>query len=135
MQDLIDVADKNNYTLYGEPAQLEKEGMTVEQLTDLYAKYGFKLSDETGKVIVREPNAKPVQKEQLQKAIEAKTTTNPTSPPIVVPKAPPATSPNAADNPTPNAPSTTAAIYANGLAATSDTALKKSNASSLSVNM
>ena len=58
LQDLIEVADKNNYTLYGEPAQLEKEGMTVKQLTDLYAKYGFKPTDETGKVIVREPGAK-----------------------------------------------------------------------------
>ena len=58
LQDLIDVADKNNYTLYGEPAQLEKEGMTKEQLTALYAQYGFKPMDELNKVIVREPGAK-----------------------------------------------------------------------------
>lgn len=61
LQDLIDVADKNDYTLYGEPAQLEKEGMTKEQLTALYADYGFKPKDETGKVIVREPGAEVVQ--------------------------------------------------------------------------
>ena len=50
LQDLIDVADKNNYTLYGEPAQLEKESMTVEQLNNLYEKYGFKKKDESGKI-------------------------------------------------------------------------------------
>ena len=58
LADLIEIADKNGYTLYGEPVQLEKEGMTKEQLTNLYAQYGFKPTDETGKVIVREPGAK-----------------------------------------------------------------------------
>lgn len=58
LQDLIEIADKNDFTLYGEPAQLEKEGMTAEQLTNLYKRYGFKPTDETNKVIVREPGAK-----------------------------------------------------------------------------
>jgi GNAT superfamily N-acetyltransferase/Ca2+-binding EF-hand superfamily protein len=62
LQDLVDTADKNNYTLYGEPAQLEKEGMTVAQLTSLYADYGFETTDKTGKVIVREPSVQPTVK-------------------------------------------------------------------------
>ena len=65
----------------------------------------------------------------LENAISNNPTNGPTSPAVVVPNAPPAVSPNSADNPTPNAPSTTAAIYANGLAASSNTALQKSNAS------
>ena len=66
IKDLIDVADKNNYTLYGEPAQLEKGGMTAEQLSQFYSKFGFQPSEVSNKVIVREPNqpakteAKPV---------------------------------------------------------------------------
>jgi GNAT superfamily N-acetyltransferase len=66
IKDLIDVADKNNYTLYGEPAQLEKGGMTAEQLSQFYSKFGFEPSEVSNKVIVREPNqaakaeAKPV---------------------------------------------------------------------------
>lgn len=75
LQDLIDVADKNNYTLYGEPAQLEKDGMSVEQLNNLYANYGFKLEDDTGKVIVREPGAKykkPELKPKEGKAVSIK---------------------------------------------------------------
>lgn len=59
LTDLIEVADQNNYTLYGEPAQLEKEGMTKEQLINLYKDYGFKPMDATNKVIVREPSAAP----------------------------------------------------------------------------
>jgi hypothetical protein len=55
--DLIEVADQNNYTLYGEPAQLEKEGMTKEQLTNLYKQYGFEPQDAAGNVIVRQPQA------------------------------------------------------------------------------
>jgi hypothetical protein len=58
LKDLLKVADNNDYTLYGEPAQLEKEGMTKDQLVDLYTKYGFNL-DESGKVMVRQPNALP----------------------------------------------------------------------------
>lgn len=60
IQDLVEVADKNNYTLYGEPAQLEKKGMTREQLTEFYSQFGFKPMDESGRVIVREPGAEAV---------------------------------------------------------------------------
>jgi len=56
IKDLIEVADKNNYTLYGEPAQLEKGGMTAEQLSQFYSKFGFKPSEVSNKIIVREPN-------------------------------------------------------------------------------
>jgi len=56
IQDLIDVADKNNYTLYGEPAELEKGGMTAEQLSNFYSRFGFQPSEVSKKVIIREPN-------------------------------------------------------------------------------
>jgi DNA-binding transcriptional MerR regulator len=55
LADLVEVADQNNYTLYGEPAQLEKEGMTRDQLTNLYKQYGFEPTDSTNKIIVRKP--------------------------------------------------------------------------------
>ncbi len=58
LQDLIEIADKNNYTLYGEPAQLEKGGMTKDQLLNFYKQFGFKSTNDTNKVIVREPGAK-----------------------------------------------------------------------------
>jgi len=58
IQDLIEIADKNNYTLYGEPAQLEKGGMTKDQLLNFYKQFGFKPTNDTNKVIVREPGAK-----------------------------------------------------------------------------
>jgi GNAT superfamily N-acetyltransferase len=61
IQDLIEIADKNNYTLYGEPAQLEKGGMTKDQLLNFYKQFGFKPTNDTNKVIVREPGAKPVE--------------------------------------------------------------------------
>jgi GNAT superfamily N-acetyltransferase len=70
LQDLIDVADQNGYTLYGEPAQLEKEGMTVKDLNNLYSQYGFKQSDESGKVIVRDPTA--ITEEQSFESIQPK---------------------------------------------------------------
>lgn len=60
IQDLIDVADKNNYTLYLEPAQLEDQGMTKEQLSALYSKYGFVATNESGTPMEREPGAKAV---------------------------------------------------------------------------
>jgi GNAT superfamily N-acetyltransferase len=60
IQDLIDVADKNGYTLYLEPAQLEKQGMTKEQLSALYSKYGFVATNESGTPMEREPGAKAV---------------------------------------------------------------------------
>lgn len=56
IKDLVEVADKNNYTLYGEPAQLEKGGMTAEQLSNFYSKFGFQPSETSKKVIIREPN-------------------------------------------------------------------------------
>ena len=59
LDDLIHVADINDYTLYGEPAQLEKESINKQQLLDLYRKYGFNPTDESGKVIVRNPGALP----------------------------------------------------------------------------
>lgn len=60
IKDLIEVADKNNYTIYGEPAQLEEGGMTAEQLSQFYGKFGFQPSEVSKKVIIREPGAKPV---------------------------------------------------------------------------
>jgi len=60
IKDLIEVADKNNYTIYGEPAQLEEGGMTAEQLSQFYGKFGFQPSEVSNKVIIREPGAKPV---------------------------------------------------------------------------
>jgi GNAT superfamily N-acetyltransferase len=64
IQDLVEIADKNNFTLYGEPAQLEKDGMTKDQLLDFYKQFGFEPTNDTNKVIVREPGAKaiPVEK-------------------------------------------------------------------------
>ena len=58
IQDLIEIADKNDLTLYGEPAQLEKGGMTKDQLLNFYKQFGFKPTNDTNKVIVREPGAK-----------------------------------------------------------------------------
>jgi GNAT superfamily N-acetyltransferase len=58
LQDLVEIADKNNYTLYGEPAQLEKGSMTTDQLLNFYKQFGFKPTNDTNKVIVREPGAK-----------------------------------------------------------------------------
>ena len=58
LQDLVDVADKNGYTIYLEPAQLEKQGMTQQQLSDLYAQYGFVATNSSGNPMSREPNAK-----------------------------------------------------------------------------
>jgi GNAT superfamily N-acetyltransferase len=60
IQDLIDVADKNGYTLYLEPAQLENQGMTKEQLSALYSRYGFVATNESGTPMEREPGAKAV---------------------------------------------------------------------------
>ena len=58
LQDLVDVADKNGYTIYLEPAQLEKQGMTQQQLSDLYAQYGFVATNSSGNPMSRDPNAK-----------------------------------------------------------------------------
>ena len=58
IKDFMDVADKNGYTVYGEPAQLEKEGMTAKELSNFYSKFGFKPSEVSDKVIIREPGAK-----------------------------------------------------------------------------
>ena len=55
IKDFMDVADKNGYTVYGEPAQLEKEGMTAKELSNFYSKFGFKPSEVSDKVIIREP--------------------------------------------------------------------------------
>jgi len=55
LQDLIDVADKNGYTVFLEPAQLEKKGITKEQLSDLYSKYGFVATNESGNPMERTP--------------------------------------------------------------------------------
>lgn len=71
LQDLVDVADQNGYTLYGEPAELEKKGITKDQLIDLYSNYGFNL-DDSGKVIVREP--KPVYEAEPLTEEDAKVT-------------------------------------------------------------
>ena len=72
IQDLIDVADKNGYTLYLEPAQLEKQGMTKEQLSALYSKYGFVATNESGTPMEREPGAKavPAKVEKAQAKVE-----------------------------------------------------------------
>jgi GNAT superfamily N-acetyltransferase len=71
IQDLIDVADKNGYTLYLEPAQLEDQGMTKEQLSALYSKYGFVATNESGTPMEREPGAKaaPVEIKKTQAEI------------------------------------------------------------------
>ena len=58
IKDFMEVADKNGYTVYGEPAQLEKEGMTAQELSNFYSKFGFKPSEVSDKVIIREPGAK-----------------------------------------------------------------------------
>jgi GNAT superfamily N-acetyltransferase len=58
LQDLVEIADKNGLTLYGEPAQLEKGGMTSDQLLSFYKQFGFEPTNDTNKVIVREPSAK-----------------------------------------------------------------------------
>lgn len=58
IQDLVDIADKNGYTVYLEPAQLEKQGMTKEQLSDLYSKFGFVATNKSGSPMVRKPGAK-----------------------------------------------------------------------------
>jgi predicted GNAT family acetyltransferase len=55
IQDLVDVADKNGYTIFLEPAQLEKQGITKEQLSDLYSKYGFVATNESGNPMERVP--------------------------------------------------------------------------------
>ena len=55
IKDLMEVADKNGYTVYGEPAQLEKEGMTAQELSKFYSKFGFSPSEVSEKVIVRNP--------------------------------------------------------------------------------
>jgi GNAT superfamily N-acetyltransferase len=59
--DLMEVADKHGYTLFGEPAQLEEKGMTAVQLSSFYSKFGFEPSKVSEKVIVREPGAKAIE--------------------------------------------------------------------------
>jgi hypothetical protein len=71
LQDLIEIADKNKFTLYGEPAQLEKESMTRDQLLDLYKQYGFAPTDSTNKVIVRKPGAKAIPVEKPKELVGA----------------------------------------------------------------
>jgi hypothetical protein len=61
--DLMEVADKNSYTLFGEPAQLEEKGMTAEQLSKFYSKFGFGPRKDSKKIIVREPGGKSVEDE------------------------------------------------------------------------
>jgi hypothetical protein len=55
IKDFMEVADKNGYTVYGEPAQLEKEGMTAKELSNFYSKFGFAPSEVSEKVIIRRP--------------------------------------------------------------------------------
>jgi hypothetical protein len=55
IKDFMEVADKNGYTVYGEPAQLEKEGMTAKELSKFYGKFGFAPSEVSDKIIIRRP--------------------------------------------------------------------------------
>jgi GNAT superfamily N-acetyltransferase len=71
IQDLVEIADKNNFTLYGEPAQLEKDGMTKDQLLNFYKQFGFNPTNDTNKVIVREPGAKAISAEEPKELVGA----------------------------------------------------------------
>lgn len=65
MEALIKRADKHGTTLYIEPAQLEKDGITKEQLKQFYSKFGFEPQwAEDGRVLVRKPGAKAAEKTQ-----------------------------------------------------------------------
>lgn len=63
IKDLMEVADKNGYTLFGEPAQLEEKGMTAVQLSKFYSGFGFKPRRDSEKIIVRESGGKSVEDE------------------------------------------------------------------------
>ena len=67
--------DANQLTLYLEPAELEKNGINKEQLTNLYSKFQFKPTNASGKIMVREPESvedamKRVNAEMKAKGIE-----------------------------------------------------------------
>lgn len=57
MQEIVDYADQANNRLYIEPTPLEKGGLSKAGLTSLYKKFGFVEADESGLVLVRNPNA------------------------------------------------------------------------------
>ncbi|NBS67940.1 hypothetical protein EBT31_03370, partial [bacterium] len=62
------LADSQGRTLYLEPVQLEKgAGLNEKQLQDLYARYGFKKTAPSGKVMVREPSPELIALEQTAK--------------------------------------------------------------------
>lgn len=68
--------DDNQFTLYLEPAELEKNGITKDQLTQLYSKFRFEPTNESGKIMVREPElldvkVKRISAEMKEKGIES----------------------------------------------------------------
>ena len=59
LQDIVDIADQNNFNVYLEPVQLEKAGATKKDLEKLYAQFGFVGTDPDNKVMKREPKVRP----------------------------------------------------------------------------
>ena len=57
INDVTFLADKNKLTVYLEPVQLEDGGMSKDQLSKLYAEFQFKPTNESGKVMKREPES------------------------------------------------------------------------------
>lgn len=82
LQTLADIADQNNVKLYVEPTQLDKTGLTKEQLTSLYKKYGFENvthydreegTKQTDRILKREPNKEVKVEERKAEAPKEKT--------------------------------------------------------------
>ena len=55
LADITEIAKENNLRVYLEPVQLEKNGMTKQQLSKLYSDFGFKPKNKSGSIMVLKP--------------------------------------------------------------------------------
>jgi hypothetical protein len=65
------IADRHELKVYLEPAEMEKNGITKAQLTDLYAKFQFKPTNEVGKIMLREPESYSVMMDRINAEMKA----------------------------------------------------------------
>jgi hypothetical protein len=65
------VADRHMLNVYLEPAELEKNGITKTQLSEMYSKFQFKPTNEVGKVMLREPESYSVMMDRINAEMKA----------------------------------------------------------------
>ena len=64
LKDVTEIANQNGLRVYLEPVQLEKNGMTKQQLSKLYSEFGFEPKNEAGSIMVLKPQEKQIAKEE-----------------------------------------------------------------------